>query len=268
MNPLDMSGKTALVTGAGAGIGAACAKLMAQLGANVIATDINEAAVTDFTAKCSEDGLTVLSCKQDVTSEADWEAATEFLFKNFKTWDVLVNNAGIYIGGLVVQNTLEQVRKINSVNIESIFLGMQAAAKDMQPGGRSGKGGSIINMSSVAGLIGLPGHSAYGSTKGAVRSYTKHAAVEFGAMQYGIRVNSLHPGLIETAMGAMVFDDFMDIGLAANEEEAMGIAMSLTPLKRLGNVSDVANAAAFLASDASSFMTGAELVVDGGVSAA
>lgn len=267
-NPLDMTSKTALVTGAGAGIGAASAKLLAQLGANVVATDVNEKAVGTFASQCQADGLTVKAFKQDVTVESDWQSATDFLFENFESWDVLVNNAGIYTGGLVVQNSLEQLRKINSVNIESIFLGMKFAAQDMKPGGRSGKGGSIINMSSVAALIGLPGHSAYGSTKGAVRSYTKHAAVEFGAMGYGIRVNSLHPGLIETAMGAMVFDDFMDIGLASNEEEAMAIAMSMTPLKRLGHVDDVANAVAFLASEASSFMTGAELVIDGGVSAA
>lgn len=267
-NPLDMKGKTALVTGAGAGIGAASAQLLAQLGANVVATDIDEAAVAEFAKKCCNEDLVVKPFKQDVTIEADWNKTVDFLFENFKTWDVLVNNAGIYTGGLIVQNSLEQLRKINAVNIESIFLGMKAAAREMKPGGRSGKGGAIVNMSSVAGLIGLPGHSAYGSSKGAVRSYTKHAAVEFGAMEYGIRVNSLHPGLIETTMGAMVFDDFMDIGLASNEDEAMSIAMSMTPLKRLGHVNDVANAVAFLASNASSFMTGAELVIDGGVSAA
>jgi len=268
INPLDMTGKVALVTGAGSGIGAACVKMLAELGADVLATDINAEAVNKLADELKAEGLSVVGFEHDVASESDWNKASKTIIEKFGHWDVLVNNAGSYIGGLLVDNKLEDINRLNQINSASIFLGMKAAAQVMKPGGASGRGGAIVNMSSVAALIGLPGHSAYGATKGAVRSYSRHAAVEFAALEFGIRVNSLHPGLIETAMGAMVFEDFMEIGMAANEEEAIGIAMSMTPLKRLGTVEDVAKAVVFLASDASSFMTGAELVVDGGVSAA
>ena len=185
----------------------------------------------------------------------------------FGGFDVLVNNAGIYQGGTLESNTLDEVRRVHQVNVESIFLGMKYAALAMKPGGAAGKGGSIVNLSSVAGLIGVPGHSAYGSTKGAVRLYTRHAAVEFGALGHGIRVNSVHPGLIQTAMGDKVFEDFVAIGMAPGVNEAREIVYGMTAMRRLGTVREVASMVLFLASDAASYVTGAEFVVDGGMSA-
>lgn len=128
--------------------------------------------------------------------------------------------------------------------------------------------GSIINLSSVAGLIGVPGHSAYGSTKGAVRLYSKHAAVEFARFGYGIRVNSVHPGVIDTPMGVQVFDDLVEIGMAADRDSAKALLQEMIPQARLGSVSDVANTILFLAADESQYITGQEFVVDGGASAA
>lgn len=179
----------------------------------------------------------------------------------------MVNNAGIYVGGILINNTLDDVRKVHEVNVDSIFLGMKHCASVMKKGGTVGSGGSIINISSVAGLIGIPGHTAYGSTKGAVRLYTKHAAVEFGRLNYGIRVNSIHPGLIATAMGDQVFDDLIEVGIAKDVNEAKLILNQMTPLGRIGTSEDIANMVIFLASDASTFCTGAEFVVDGGMSA-
>ena len=139
----------------------------------------------------------------------------------------------------------------------------------MQPGGCFGKGGSVINLSSIAGLIGVPGHSIYGATKGSVRSISKHSAVEFARFGYGIRVNSLHPGLIDTAMAQQVYDDFVDVGLTQSREEATAVLeQQMIPMGRLGTAEDIANAALFLASDASAYISGAELTVDGGFTAA
>ena len=262
-----LEGKVALVTGAAGGIGSACVRTLAEAGARVMATDLDGAACEAVAYSLHAHGLDVRSLQQDVCDEARWQQVVEETLRELGGLDILVGNAGIYQGGLLESNTLEQVRKVLRVNVESIFLGMKHAAAVMKPGGSAGKGGSIINLSSVAGLIGAPGHTSYGSTKGAVRLYTKHAAVEFGALGYGIRVNSVHPGLIETDMGEAVFRDFVDAGLAATIDEAKEYVLGLTALGRLGTAQDVANIVLFLASDAASYVTGAEFVVDGGLSA-
>jgi 3alpha(or 20beta)-hydroxysteroid dehydrogenase len=212
-------------------------------------------------------GLTVRSLQQDVCDEAHWDEVIEATVRELGGLDILVNNAGIYVGGMLEHNSLQEVNRVHRVNVDSILLGMKYGSRAMKPEGLAGRGGSIVNLSSVAGLIGVPGHSAYGATKGAVRSYTRHAAVEFGALGYGIRVNSVHPGLIETEMGAAVFQDFVDIGIAATVEEARQYVLSLTALGRLGRVEDVANMVLFLASDAAAYVTGAEFIVDGGMTA-
>lgn len=266
-NPLNLKNKVALVTGAASGIGYKCAELLAQMGARVMITDIQPDIGKNAVSKLNKQGLNTAFCQQDVCSEEDWNTAITNTLEQFSGLDILVNNAGIYIGGTLLQNSLEEVQRVHKVNVDSIFLGMKAAANVMKPEGAAGKGGSIINLSSIAGLIGVPGHSAYGSTKGAVRLYTKHAAVEFGKLGYGIRVNSVHPGLIDTAMGDQVFHDFVDVGLAPSIEAAKEIIKGMTPLGRLGKAEDIAQMILFLASDASCFVTGAEFVVDGGVTA-
>ena len=206
----SLEGKVALVTGAAGGIGAACVEMLAHAGAGVMATDIDGEACEAVAFSLQAHGYTVSSLQQDVCDESRWQEVVATTVRELGGLDVLVNNAGIYVGGMLESNTLETVNRVHRINVDSIFLGMKYGVEAMKPEGAAGKGGSIINLSSVAGLIGSPGHTAYGSTKGAVRLYTKHAAVEFGALGYGVRVNSVHPGLIDTQMGAAVFQDFVD----------------------------------------------------------
>ncbi|MEH6822620.1 MAG: glucose 1-dehydrogenase [Motiliproteus sp.] len=266
-NPIyDLNQKVALVTGAAAGIGAATVEVLAQAGAKVLATDISEQGEA-VVAQWQQSGLDVAFMQHDVTDAQAWQRAVDSAISQFGGLDIVVNNAGIFVGGKLLDNSLEQVRRVLQVNVESIFLGMKYAAEVMQPGGAAGNGGSIINLSSVAGIIGLPGHTAYGSSKGAARLYSKHAAVEFARLGYGIRVNSVHPGLIATSMGDQVFEDFVSSGLAGSIEEAKAAVQQMTPLGRLGSVADVAQMILFLASDAASYITGAEFVVDGGLTA-
>ncbi len=264
-NPL--TGKVALVTGAAGGIGSACVRTLADAGASVLATDLDGKACEAVAFSLQAHDLEVVAMQQDVCDESRWRDVIDTAITKLGGLDIVVNNAGIYMGGTLESNTLEQVNRVHAVNVDSIFLGMKYSVEVMKPEGRAGQGGSIINLSSVAGLIGSPGHTAYGSTKGAVRLYSKHAAAEFGALGYGVRVNSVHPGLIDTEMGAAVFQDFVDIGMAASIDEARDYVLGLTALGRLGTVDDVASMVLFLASDASSYVTGAEFVVDGGLSA-
>lgn len=263
----SLHGKVALVTGAAGGIGAACVRALAEGGARVMATDIDGPACDAVAFSLQAHDLTVSAMQQDVCDEARWQDVIAATVRDLGGLDILVNNAGIYVGGTLEHNTLEEVNHVHRVNVDSIFLGMKYAVQVMKPEGAAGKGGSIINLSSVAGLVGVPGHTAYGSTKGAVRLYTKHAAAEFGALGYGIRVNSVHPGLIDTEMGAAVFRDLVEIGLVESEEEAREYVLSLTALGRLGTVEDVAGMVHFLACDAADYVTGAEFVVDGGLTA-
>jgi 3alpha(or 20beta)-hydroxysteroid dehydrogenase len=263
----SLKGKVAIVTGAGAGIGEACVQRLTSLGASVMMTDIDAENGNTARERFQSAGREVEFLHQDVCTEDDWNSAIDTTLDRFGGLDVLVNNAGVYVGGTLLDNSLEAVRGVFQTNVESVFLGMKYAAQVMQPEGAAGNGGSIVNLSSVAGLIGVPGHTAYGSTKGAVRLYSKHAAVEFARLGYGIRVNSVHPGLIATAMGDQAFQDFVEIGVASNIAEARDLVVQMTPQGRLGNVEEVANLVAFLASSASSYCTGSEFVVDGGMSA-
>lgn len=263
----SLQGKASLVTGAAGGIGAACARELSAAGAAVMLTDIDVAACERLSQALNVAGGQAFCSSHDVTSESDWQRVIAETVASCGGLDVLVNNAGIYIGGTLDSNDLESVRRLHQVNVESVFLGMKYAALAMKPGGAAGKGGSIINLSSVAGLIGVPGHSAYGSTKGAVRLYSKHAAVEFARQGYGIRVNSIHPGLIDTAMGRLVFDDFVEVGLAPDLAAAEAAVLDMIPMAVLGKVEDVAHMVRFLAAGESSYCTGAEFVVDGGMTA-
>ncbi len=266
-DPFNMKDKVALVTGGATGIGASIVDCLAQAGATVVITDINAAAGQAKATELKEKNLPVAFIKHDVASEAQWKATIDTVVANHGGLDVLVNNAGILIGGLLTDISLEDFRRIFSVNVEGLFLGVKYAAIAMRPGGSSGRGGSIVNLSSVAGIIGTPGESVYGSSKGAVRSLTKHAAVEFAALGYGIRVNSVHPGLTATPMAEQLFDTWASEKLFGSDEAVQQLTQLLIPMKRLGEPSEIAQVVRFLASDVSAYVTGSEYVVDGGLTA-
>lgn len=266
-HPFILEGKVALVTGAATGIGRATALQLAKAGARVMLSDVDGDACAQAAGELKDAELQVASVRHDVSREEDWESAIAATLQAFAGLDIMVNNAGILIGGMLLNTSLEQVQKLNSVNIESVFLGTKHAAEAMKPGGAAGNGGSIINLSSVAGIVGVPGHSAYGATKGAVRLYTKHAAVEFARLGYGIRVNSVHPGVTATAMGDQVFMEFVNAGLAQDIKEARETIEQMIPMGYLGESRDIAHMIQFLASDAARYCTGSEFVVDGGLAA-
>lgn len=261
-----VDGKAAVVTGAARGIGAEIAAALAQAGASVLVTDLLEDDGNATVARIRGAGGTAEFLRLDVTSEAQWEAASAAVIDHFGRYDILVNNAGIETAALVSQCTLEDFKNVQDVNVNSVFLGTKHAVRAMSPGGPSGKGGSIVNLSSVAGIIGTAAHVSYHSSKGAVRLLTKAVAIECAALQSGIRVNSVHPGIVDTAMGTSFVRDFVDLGLAPDIETAEAGIQALHPLG-FGTTEDVACAVLYLASDAAKWVNGSELVVDGGLTA-
>ncbi|MGB0955773.1 MAG: SDR family NAD(P)-dependent oxidoreductase, partial [Panacagrimonas sp.] len=191
-----LDGRNALVTGAARGIGAEVCRALAASGANVLVTDILEQPAQAVVAELEQAGVKAGFVKQDVTDEAQWEAAVRAALDQFGGLDILVNNAGIETAALVTECEVEDFRKLMDINVTGVFLGMKHAMRVMKAGA------SIINLSSVAGIIGTPAHVAYHASKGAVRLMTKAAAVEAAQLQTGIRINSIHPAIIQTDMGA------------------------------------------------------------------
>ena len=246
---IDLSGKVALVTGAARGQGEAEARLFAELGAKVVVGDRLRDEGRDVASSLGDRGLFV---PLDVTSEADWSAAVEASVERFGRLDVLVNNAGIAPPGRPIHETSEALlRQVIDVNLVGVFLGMRAVVPALTEAG----GGSIVNISSTAGLRGVPGSLPYSATKWAVRGMTKTAALEYGAR--GIRVNAVFPGVVDTAM----------VGWDGLDEGVRRAVVGDLPIARIGLAAEVARTVAFLASDASSYTTGGEFVVDGGSTA-
>jgi NAD(P)-dependent dehydrogenase (short-subunit alcohol dehydrogenase family) len=254
----DLTGRIALVTGASRGIGEATARALAAEGARVIVTDL-----ADTSALAEE--LGGLALKQDVTSEDDWIAAMAFARDKAGGLDILVNNAGVFLARAITETTLEEWRFVQSVNVEGVFLGIKHAVPLLTERAVKWRGGaSIINLSSVAGLRGTPLVSAYNASKGAVRLLTKGAAMELAPVR--IRVNSVHPGIIETDMGRGLVVDFAEVAGAGNNEMRAQLS-ARHPLGHFGEPINIADAITFLAGDKAAFMTGAEFVVDGGMTA-
>ena len=220
-------------------------------GAKVVIADILEPEGNAVAAQIREGGGDASFIRLDVTSEDDWRDAVEFTLNTYGRLDILINNAAIYKRTPIVQTDLDEWNQIMDINSTGVFLGTKHAVPAMQKSG----GGSIINISSTAGLVGSERGSAYGASKGSVRLFTKYTAIQHA--EDGIRANSIHPGPIDTEM---IRDN-----ISTPEDRAESEAR--VPLGRIGTVMDVAYGALFLASDESSFMTGAELVIDGGVTA-
>jgi NAD(P)-dependent dehydrogenase (short-subunit alcohol dehydrogenase family) len=241
--------KVALISGGARGQGAAEARLFAQEGAKVVIGDVLDAEGASVAAKIAESGGDALYVHLDVTDEEDWRNAIGLASSRFGKLDILVNNAGIWRRGRVEETTVEEWDAMLDVNAKGVFLGTKLAIPEMRKAG----GGSIINISSTAGLVGSSYSSAYTAAKAAVRLFTKTTAVQYG--REGIRANSIHPGSIDTEMIQLVWE-------AAQQDREEAIAGAL--LGKIGTPEDVAYGALFLASDESSFMTGSELVIDGG----
>jgi NAD(P)-dependent dehydrogenase (short-subunit alcohol dehydrogenase family) len=261
MTSIDLTGRTALVTGGAQGLGEGMAIALAAAGATVVIADINDAG--EQTAKALGEGHGFV--RLDVTDDANWAGAVRATVDEFGGLDTLVNNAGLEISSLITEVEVADIQKMLDVNILGTTLGLKHGLRAMRPGGAAGRGGSIINVSSVAATIAFPGISVYSATKSAVDRLTRVAAMESGKLGYGVRVNCVYPGLVPTAMGIGLANDLADIGIFTSAEAAVGAVVELTPAGRLGQVDDMADAVVFLASDAARFITGVGLPVDGGM---
>lgn len=261
----ELSGKVAFVSGGAAGIGAAIAQKFAERGAAVVIGDVQRERGEATAARIREQGGRALFLSHDVADESHWLGAIRQTVEEFGGLDVLVNNAAIEQTCLLADVEVRDIERLLAVNVTGVILGHKHGIRAMRPGGSAGRGGSIINLSSVAGLIGTPALGVYSATKGAVRMLSKAAAVECGRLGYGIRVNSIHPGLVDTDMGNKLVNDFVALGVFPNRNAAEEQMLAAYPLGRTGMPGDVANAALFLASDNSSWVTGTEIVVDGGM---
>jgi NAD(P)-dependent dehydrogenase (short-subunit alcohol dehydrogenase family) len=263
-----LEAKVALVSGGAQGIGARTAEVLAESGAVVVVTDVNDAAGEATAARIRSAGGEAHFRHLDVTREDDWRSVMDDVCARFGGLDVLVNNAGIELIKPIAEIALEEWQWICRVNLDGVFLGTKHGIRAMTEGSTSRpKGGSIVNLSSVAGIIGAAFQSAYSMTKGGVRLFTKSAAYECGLLRNGVRVNSVHPGIIRTPMMDAGLKEWIALGIAKDEKSALAMGVSLHPIGRLGEPDDVAKAIRYLASDDSSFVTGAELVVDGGLTA-
>ncbi|WP_234374165.1 SDR family NAD(P)-dependent oxidoreductase [Streptomyces sp. CB01635] len=239
---VSLDGKVVVITGAGRGQGAAEAALAAAAGARVVVTDVREEEGAEVAESLGGQGLFV---RHDVSDPDSWGEVVDATLGAFGRIDALVNNAALWRTAPVERETLENFEQLIRVNLLGPFLGIQAVVPAMKEAG----GGSVVNVSSTAGLIGIPGHAAYGSTKFGLRGLTRSSALDLAG--YGIRVNSVHPGAIDTPMIAGV----------------SGKDWSHLPLGRMGRPEEVGELVLFLASDASSYITGTEFTVDGGSTA-
>jgi len=248
---MRLEGKVALISGGARGMGAEEARIFAREGAKVVIGDISEDEGRAVEAQIAEAGGQALFVRLDVTQESDWTNAVDLAVSRFGKLDVLVNNAGISSRAFTDDTGIDAWDKIMEVNSKGVFLGTRAAIPKMLEAG----GGSIVNISSIMGLVGSAGgHPAYNASKGAVRIFSKAMAVRHG--KDNIRVNSVHPGFMPP----------MASGIAYDQEQRRG-SLEQTPLGREGRIEEVANAVLFLASDEASYITGAELAVDGGFTA-
>lgn len=265
MSKFDLTGRKALVTGGARGLGEGMAQALVAAGASVMIGDVLTSLGRDAAGKLSAGGAKAGFVKLDVTNEDDWLAAVKATVDTLGGFDILINNAGIEVTALVADVDPVELRRMLDVNIVGTALGLKHAFRAMRPGGAAGKGGAVVNISSVAATIAFPALAGYSATKSAVDRLTRVAAMESGKLGYGVRVNCIYPGLVPTEMGMKLAADVVAAGLFASPEAAVGAIIEQTPAGRLGEVTDMADAVVFLCSDASRFITGAGLPVDGGM---
>lgn len=250
--------KVAIVTGGASGLGKSSAILLAREGAKIVITDVDDENGTKVVQDIKNDGGEAIFIKQDVSKEEEWKMVIETTIKTYGKLHIVANSAGIGIGGTVEDVTLDDWKNLIDVNLHGTFLGTQYGIKGMK---ETGEGGSIINFSSIEGLIGDPNLPAYNASKGGVTIFTKSAALHCAKQGYKIRVNSIHPAYIWTPM----VENFLKA--QGNVEEGKKQLESLHPVGHLGEPDDIGYGVVYLASDESKFMTGSELVIDGGYTA-
>jgi NAD(P)-dependent dehydrogenase (short-subunit alcohol dehydrogenase family) len=262
MKPLE--GRVALISGALRGIGLAIAERYHAEGARVVLADLsapNEGNVGETLARLPGSKY----FKLDVALEDDWRRVEQAVRSELKRLDILVNNAGVDLTGPVEKLELAAWRRIMSINVDGVFLGTKTFTPLMAETGRGTRfGASIINISSIMGLVGYSETSAYNAGKGAVRLFTKSVAIEFAQKRTPIRVNSIHPGFVRTPLLEIGMQKWVAAGLAATAQDLIDQIAAATPNGRLAEPAEIAGAAYFLASDDSSYCTGSELVIDGG----
>ena len=263
-SPFDLTGRVAIVTGAGSGIGRATATLFAELGVRVVATDINLATVKETVAAISKG--TAVALRHDVTSEDEWAEVFKHVSTQIGRLDILVNNAGVMLSKPFEGAPIEHLRRQQKINVESVFMGMQGAIPLMKASIKEhGATPSIVNVSSIYGQVAGAQFAAYSASKGAVKMLTKAVARELAST--GIRVNSIHPGPTATNLGAS-WDPPRDAqGDLIPPEIVVANWLRLIPMGRFGAAGDIASVVAFLASDGAAYITGAEIVIDGGYTA-
>ena len=266
MNRLD--GKVALISGGARGIGAATAHLMSSVGASVVIGDVLDDQGTQTAADINKAGGRATYINLDVTKEAPWANAVGQATTRYGKLDILVNNAGIFPGRDFEEVSVDDWHKLVAVNLTGVFLGTKHAAPALRESGRlSPHGSAIVNLASIAGLVGSAMDPLYSMTKGGVTLFTKSTALTFGRKGDRIRVNSVHPGVIETDMGDQTFVRRMALMKTNDIESARENSRQMHPIGRLGTADDIARAIVFLASDDAKFMTGSAMVVDGGLTA-
>jgi NAD(P)-dependent dehydrogenase (short-subunit alcohol dehydrogenase family) len=255
-----VTGKIAIITGGASGIGRSCAEVLAAEGAAVVVTDVQEEMGQETVQGILASGGKAEFVQHDVTDEAAWEALAAHVVAQHGGLDILVNNAGIGVGGSIIEMSLADWQRQQAVNLDGVFLGVKHCIPAMRDSG----GGSIINMSSVAGLKGSANLAAYNATKGGVRLFTKGVALECAQQRWSIRVNSVHPGIIDTPIWSKVGASQLPSG---DSVDARAMAEIGVPTGELGMPTDIAHGVLYLASDESSYVTGTELVIDGGLCA-
>ena len=264
----NLQGKNAIVTGGSKGIGRSVCLALANAGVNINVLDLNKDQGLNTVKEIIKLNVKAEFYEIDVAQESEWINFVTYLDTKNKSIDILVNNAGIWLGKEISNVSIEEYHKLISINLTGVFLGIKHLTPFLTKAGeKSNFGSSIINLSSVAGLVGSQLDPLYSMTKGGITTFTKSMAIYFGKKKYPIRINQVHPGIIETDMGIQVAEARIKQNPSMTLKDSYSAGILQTPLGRLGTAEEVAKTILFLSSDDSSFMTGSSLVVDGGLTA-